>query len=356
MASAVLLAGGSIAAATGADTLSRTLWVTATVLGLALSLLWTVRSLVERRATVDVIAVLALAGALWVGEEFAGAMITLMLASGRLLEARAGALADRELRLLVERTPRTARRRKGDHVDGIPVEDVAPGDVLVVGTGEVVPVDVRLLTRGTFDESALTGEPMPVEHPIGDDVRSGVVVVGPPVDVVATSSASESTYANVVRLVEQAQAASAPFVRTADRYAVLFVPLTLALAAVAWAVAGTPLRAVAVLVVATPCPLLLAAPVAIMSGLSRASRIGVVVKGGAALEALAAGEVVLFDKTGTLTHGRPELASIATNTVRHPSRAARRRTCRSHAGSVSPTIQRALPILTRVSPTSPSRP
>ncbi len=166
--------------------------------------------------------------------------------------------------------------------------------------------------RGTFDESALTGEPMPVERPNGDDVRSGVVNAGPPVDVVATSSASESTYANVVRLVEQAQATSAPFVRTADRFAALFVPLTLALAGIAWAVAGSPVRAVAVLVVATPCPLLLAAPVAIMSGLSRASRIGVVVKGGAALEALAAGEVVLFDKTGTLTHGRPELASVVT--------------------------------------------
>ncbi|MGO4361832.1 heavy metal translocating P-type ATPase [Terrabacter sp. RAF57] len=310
VASAALLAGGALAALSGREELSGALWVAATVLGLALSVLWTVRSVAERRATVDVIAVLALAGALWVGEEFAGAMVTLMLASGRLLEARAAARADRELRLLVERTPRTARRRTDARVDRIPVEEVSPGDVLVVGTGEVVPVDGRLLAAGTFDESALTGEPMPVERPNGDDVRSGVVNAGPPVDVVATSSASESTYANVVRLVEQAQATSAPFVRTADRFAVLFVPLTLALAGAAWALAGSPLRAVAVLVVATPCPLLLAAPVAIMSGLSRASRIGVVVKGGAALEALAAGEVVLFDKTGTLTHGRPELTAV----------------------------------------------
>jgi heavy metal translocating P-type ATPase len=312
VASAVLLAGGGMVAVTGPAEVSRALWVAATVLGLGLSLLWTVRSVAERRATVDVIAVLALAGALWVGEEFAGAMVTLMLASGRLLEARAAARADRELRLLVERTPRTARRRTGDQVEDIPVEGVSPGDVVVVGTGEVVPVDGRLLATGTFDESALTGEPMPVERPNGEDVRSGVVNAGPPVDVVATSSASESTYANVVRLVEQAQATSAPFVRTADRFAVLFVPLTLLLAGLAWAVAGSAVRAVAVLVVATPCPLLLAAPVAIMSGLSRASRIGVVVKGGAALEALAAGEVVLFDKTGTLTRGRPELASVVT--------------------------------------------
>ncbi|MGO4599459.1 heavy metal translocating P-type ATPase [Terrabacter sp. 2RAF25] len=312
VASAVLLACGAVAAAVGADGVSRVLWVSATLLGLALSVLWTARSVLERRAGVDVIAVLALAGALWVDEAFAGSMITVMLASGRLLEARAAARADRELRLLVERTPRTARRRAGNQVRGIPVEDVSPGDVLVVGTGEVVPVDGRLLATGTFDESALTGEPMPVERPNGDDVRSGAVNAGPPVDVVATSTASESTYANVVRLVQQAQATSAPFVRTADRFAVLFVPLTLLLAGFAWAVAGSPVRAVAVLVVATPCPLLLAAPVAIMSGLSRTSRIGVVVKGGAALEALAAGEVVLFDKTGTLTRGRPELASVVT--------------------------------------------
>ena len=126
---------------------------------------------------------LALAGALWVGEAFAGAMITVMLASGRLLEARAAARADRELRLLVERTPRTARRRAGDRVDGMPREQVVPGDVLLVGTGEVVPVDGRLLARGTFDESALTGEPMPVERPTGDDVRSGVVNAGPPVEL-----------------------------------------------------------------------------------------------------------------------------------------------------------------------------
>lgn len=308
--SALLLAAGAVAAVLGAADLSHLLWVAATVLGLALSLVWTARSLAERRPSVDVIAVLALAGALWVGEAFAGAMVTVMLATGRLLEERAAARADRELRLLVERTPRTARRRHGDRVDGIPAEEVAAGDVLVVGTGEVVPVDGRLLGPATFDESALTGEPMPVERPSGDDVRSGVVNAGPPVDLVATSSAAASTYANVVRLVEQAAATSAPFVRTADRYAVLFVPLTLAVAAIAWALGGGPLRAVAVLVVATPCPLLLAAPVAIMSGLSRASRIGVVVKGGAALEALAAGEVALFDKTGTLTHGRPELTSV----------------------------------------------
>ena len=142
-----------------------------------------------------------------------------------------------------------------------------------------------------------------MERPAGDDVRSGVVNAGMPVDIVATAVAAESTYAGLVRLVEQAQAASAPFVRLADRLAVFFVPLTLLLAGAAWALSGDPVRAVAVLVVATPCPLLLAAPIAFISGLSRAARVGVVIKGGGALERLAAGRVMLFDKTGTLTHG-----------------------------------------------------
>ncbi len=317
LASAGLLGGGAVVAVAGLRTGSdawteaaRTLWLAATVLGLAASCWTTARALLARRASVDVVAVLALAGALWVDEAFAGAMITFMLASGQLLEARAAARADRDLRLLVERTPRTARRRGASSVDVVPVEHVARGDVLLVGTGEVVPVDGRVLGPASLDESALTGEPMPVEHPPGDDVRSGVVNAGPPVDLVATTVAADSTYAHVVRLVEQAQASSAPLVRTADRFAALFVPLTLVVAGLAWWLGGTPVRAVAVLVVATPCPLLLAAPVAVMSGVSRAARVGVVVKGGAALEGLAAGEVMLFDKTGTLTHGRPEVTSV----------------------------------------------
>ena len=207
---------------------------------------------------------------------------------------------------------RTARRRAGGAVVEIPVDEVAVGDRLLVGTGQVVPVDGRLLGPATLDESALTGEPLPVDRPAGDDVRSGVVNSGPPADLVATSVAADSTYAGVVRLVEQAQASSAPFVRTADRFALLFVPFTLALAGAAWAWAGDPVRAVAVLVVATPCPLLLAAPIAIMSGLSRAAGIGVVIKGGGALERLAGGRVMLFDKTGTLTQGHPVLAGVVT--------------------------------------------
>ena len=312
VSSTVLLLGGGGVWLLGAVPLSEQLWVAGTVLGLGFSIAWTASAIRRRQPSVDVIALLALAGALWVNEPFAGAMITVMLASGQLLEARAAARARRELSLLVERAPRTARRRVKGGVVEVPVDEVARGDRILVGTGEVVPVDGRLVSSGILDEAALTGEAMPVERPAGDEVRSGVVNAGPPIDLMATAVAAESTYAGVVRLVEQAQASSAPFVRAADRFAIVFVPLTLVLAGAAWVLGGDPVRAVAVLVVATPCPLLLAAPIAIMSGLSRAAHIGVIVKGGGALERLAAGTVMLFDKTGTLTQGQPALADVVT--------------------------------------------
>ena len=293
-------------------TTAAALWIAGTVLGLVFSVGWTVTAIRRGQLSVDIIAVLALAGALVVNEPFAGAMITVMLASGQLLEARAAARARRELSLLVERAPRSARRHVAGAVVEVPVDDVVVGDRLLVGTGEIVPVDGRLLSTAVLDESALTGEPLPVERITGDDVRSGVVNAGQPIDLLATAVAAESTYAGVVRLVEQAQASSAPFVRAADRFAIYFVPLTLILAGVSWAVSGDPVLAVAVLVVATPCPLLLAAPIAIMSGLSRAAHVGVVIKGGGALEALAGGQVMLFDKTGTLTQGHPVLAEVIT--------------------------------------------
>jgi len=288
------------------------IWVVATLLGLAVSLGWVVAAARRREAGVDVIALLALAGSLAVGEPLAGAVIAWMLATGRVLEARAQARARRELTLLTQRAPTIARRLTGDEVTEVDVAEIARGDVLVVGSGQVVPVDGRLLEAAVLDESTLTGEALPVERAAGEDARSGALNAGSPARMVATSVAAESTYARIVALVEQAQASSAPFVRLADRLAVGFVPLALGLAAAAWLVSGDPVRAVAVLVVATPCPLLLAAPIALMSGISRAARCGVVVKGGAALEALAGGTVVVFDKTGTLTQGRPVLTEIVT--------------------------------------------
>ncbi len=310
LASLLALAGGGAAWLAHEHRVAEWVWVGGTILGLVVSVATVAVALARRQTTVDVIALLALAGALWVREPFAGAIITAMLASGQWLEARAAARARRELSLLVERAPRVARRLDSTGVQTIPVEEVVIGDHLVVASGEIVPVDGRLLEAGAFDESALTGEPLPVERPSGDDVRSGVVNAGSPVTIVATADSQGSTYSALVALVEQAQASSAPFVRVADRFALAFVPLTLALAGGAWALTGDPVGAVAVLVVATPCPLLLAAPIAIMSGISRAARSGVIVKGGQALEQLGTGRVMLFDKTGTLTEGRPLVSSV----------------------------------------------
>ncbi len=213
VSSVVLLAVGGAAWLLGLETPAAVLWFGDTVLGLVVSLLWMVAAIRRRQPSVDVIAVLALAGALAVDEPFAGAVITVMLASGQLLEARAERRARRELSLLVQRAPRTARRRVADGVVEVAVDDVVIGDRVLVGAGEIVPVDGRLLCSAVLDESALTGEPLPVERGAGDDARSGVVNAGQPIELVVTAAASASTYAGVVRLVEQAQASSAPFVR-----------------------------------------------------------------------------------------------------------------------------------------------
>ena len=304
------LAVGAGFAATGASSWADASWAATTAFGLVPSMWWLIDGLRRREAGVDVVAVLALVGCLATGELLAGAVIAVMLGTGRSLEAWAAGRARRDLSLLLSRAPRTVRRYTGDTVAVVAVDAVVAGDRLLVTSGEVVPVDGVLLATATLDESALTGEPLPMERSRGELVRSGVVNAGPPFDLQASASAAASTYASIVRLVEQAQAESAPFVRMADRYAAAFVPLTLAVAAVAWLISGDATRAVAVLVVATPCPLILAAPVALVGGLAQAARRGAVIKGGAALERLARGRVLLFDKTGTLTAGRPAVAHV----------------------------------------------
>jgi len=285
-------------------------WLAITVCGLAYAL-WTMADSVrKRRAGVDLIALLALAGAVAVGELLAGAVISVMLASGRALEGWAAGRARRDLSGLLARAPRTARRYRDGSLEEVPLDQVEPGDVVMVAHGDLLPADGTVASgRAVLDESALTGEPVPVEHLAGDQVRSGVVNVGDPVDVVVTARAEESTYAGIVRLVAEAERSQAPFVRLADRYAVWFLLVTLAAAGATWAVAGAA-RAVAVLVVATPCPLILAAPVALVSGMSVAARRGVVVKGGGVLENLARCTTLLLDKTGTLTSGHPAVSAI----------------------------------------------
>jgi heavy metal translocating P-type ATPase len=306
LVSAALLLGGLVLPA-----FREPAWAIAGGLGAAAAIVNVWRGIRHGRGGVDILALLAILGALATEEFFAAAVVTVMVGSGEYLEERAQGRAERELRLLAERAPRTARRIDGGDVTEIDVSQVETGDALMIGRGDTVPTDGRLSEPGTFDESALTGEALPVHREIGSLVRSGVVNAGHPTRMIATARATDSTYAGVVRLVSAAQASAAPFVRLADRLAFWFVPLALAVAAFAWWFNGTPVAAVAVLVVATPCPLLLAVPIAIIGGVSQCAKRGVVVKGGASLEQLAGGQILLFDKTGTLTAGRPEVVHVA---------------------------------------------
>ncbi len=361
---------GSVATILGRPDLAWPAWAVPTLVVGAHLAISIVRDLLERRAGVDVIALLAIGGALLLGETFAAAVIGVMLATGRALEAYAEGRARRELTALLGRAPQVVHRyvvgrRDGDPIpvtapggpaaseasgapvsvletpgapaasqipgaagipeasgapappeaherlETVPLAAVRPGDRLLVRPGEVVPVDgVIRSPAAVLDESALTGESRLVTRAEGEIVASGVVNAGGPFDLQAIATAEDSTYAGIVRLVEEAGRSKAPFVRLADRYALLFVPLTLAVAAAAGVAAGDPVRALAVLVVATPCPLILAAPIAVVAGISRAARRGVIVKGGGPLETLARARVLLLDKTGTLTAGRPALAGI----------------------------------------------
>jgi heavy metal translocating P-type ATPase len=269
--------------------------------------------IVDGHMGVDTIALVAMLGSLALGQELAGAVVGLMFTGGATIEDLASIRARRELTALIQRAPKVAQLRVGGQLKEVPVDQVGVGDVLVVRTGEVVPVDGTVESReAVLDTSTLSGESLPVTIARGMPVLSGTANAGSPFEVRAQRPAAESAYAALVRLVEQAQTQRAPFVRMADRYAGFFLPAALLIACAAWAVSGDAIRALAVIVVATPCPLILAAPIALISGLSRASRSGVIVKGAGTIEALGRARTVLFDKTGTLTVGTPDVRDIIT--------------------------------------------
>ncbi|BCT75333.1 cobalt ABC transporter ATP-binding protein [Sinomonas cyclohexanicum] len=271
-----------------------------------------VREILRGHWGLDILAVTAIVATLLVGEYIAAVIIVLMLSGGKALEDYAAGRAKRELTALLDRAPRAAHRQLPDGtVEDVPLEDVAPGDLLVVRPSEVVPVDGVLESEAaSFDESSLTGESLPVDRAAGEKVLSGSVNGTAAALVRASASAADSQFSQIVALVREASASRAPVVRLADRYAVPFTLFALVLAGFGWWLSGDPRRFAEVLVVATPCPLLIAAPVAFMGGMSRAAKNGVIVKGGAVLELLARVKTAAFDKTGTLTRGRPELVAV----------------------------------------------
>ncbi len=270
-----------------------------------------VGSLAKGEVGLDIVAALSMSAALLFGETLAAAVVALMYSGGSFLESFAEGRARREMSDLLSRVPRTASRHRNGALDEVPLDEIAPGDLLLIRQGDVAPVDGTVESdRALLDQSALTGESMPQRLQRGQEVMSGSTNAADAFDLRATRRAADSTYAGIVRLVEAAQRSKAPMARLADRFSLVFLAVTVVLATGAWWFTGDPIRAVAVLVVATPCPLILAVPVALVAGLSRAAHFGVLIKGAKPLEALARINTLILDKTGTLTDGRPQIVSI----------------------------------------------
>lgn len=313
----VMIAGVLTLRAGGHDGVAR--WIATVYVGAFAA--WTVvgmiRDILRGHVGLDVLAVLAMIATLAVGEYVASLIIVLMLAGGEALEDYAAHRAKRDLTALLDRSPRIAhvirdpQASGSDEVTDAAVDDVAVGDVLLVRPAEIVPVDGILLSgSGTFDESSLNGESLPVSREAGSEVMSGAINGTRAVRIRALRRGADSQYQQIVALVRTAQDSKAPVVRLADRFALPFTAISLVLAGTAWVISGNPTRFAEVLVLATPCPLLIAAPVAFLGGLSRAAKAGVIMKGGAVIEQLAGVRSAAFDKTGTLTEGRPDLIEV----------------------------------------------
>ncbi|WP_040468375.1 heavy metal translocating P-type ATPase [Limosilactobacillus gastricus] len=253
---------------------------------------------------VDILAVTAIVATLAVGDYWASMIILLMLIGGDSLEDYANRKANSELKSLLDNSPEQAHRLNGDQVEDIKADSVKVDDVLLIRPGELVPVDGRVLEGDSnLDESSLTGESVPVEKTVGDQVLSGSVNTEGMLKVVAERTAANSQYQQLIHLIQQAENDPGRFVRLADRYAIPFTIVAYVLAGIAWWISKDPVRFAQVLVVASPCPLILAAPVAFVSGMGRSSRNGIVVKTGDSIEKLATAKTMAFDKTGTLTQG-----------------------------------------------------
>lgn len=281
--------------------------VVITVIGAVIALLMLldmIKTLRSGSFGVDLLAITAVVATLAVGEYWAALIVLLMLTGGDALEDFAATKANADLKQLLDNTPTTAHRLVDGQLHDVSVDDVQVDDIVVVKPSELVPVD-GVVTAGSslVDEASLTGESKPVEKNVHDELMSGTVNGDAALTVCVTKRAADSQYQGIVRLVQESEARPAHFVRMADRYALPFTLVAYLIAGVAWAVTGNPLRFAEVLVVASPCPLILAAPVAMVSGMSRTSRAGIIVKSGTALEKLATAKTVAFDKTGTITQG-----------------------------------------------------
>lgn len=260
---------------------------------------------------VDILAATAIISAVLLNEQWAAIIVVIMLTGGEALEDFAGRRAQSELRALLERAPMIARVVSGNKIVDTKINEVKIGDILEIRSGDIVPVDSKITEGATsIDESSLTGESLPQLKKVGDIILSGSVVIDGMIRAKVTHSEQDSQYQQIIKLVRQASESQSPFVRMADHYSIPFTIVAYIIATTVWILSGDPVRFLEVIVVATPCPLLLAAPIALISGMSRASRYGIIVKTGAALERLANVQTIAFDKTGTLTHGAPTVDAV----------------------------------------------
>ncbi|MEO8104823.1 MAG: heavy metal translocating P-type ATPase [Candidatus Saccharibacteria bacterium] len=281
-------------------------WVLGTVaLSATLPLLW---AMIEDVRTgsygIDILAITAIVASVLLGQYWAAIVVVLMLTGGESLEKYAEHRARRELDALLTRAPQKAHLLQGRKVTVVKVSALKVGDKILIKPGELVPVDAIILEGiSDFDESSLTGESLPQSKQIGDQILSGSIATDGAITAKALATASDSQYEQIIKLVRSAAASQTPFVRLAERYSIPFTFLAFAIATAVWVVSGQAIRFLEVIIVATPCPLLLAAPIALISGMSRASKYGIIVKTGSALERLAEAKTIAFDKTGTLTRG-----------------------------------------------------
>ncbi|WP_137597863.1 heavy metal translocating P-type ATPase [Paucilactobacillus kaifaensis] len=270
-----------------------------------------IKTLRSGKFGVDLLAIMAIVATLAVGEYWASLMVLVMLTGGDTLEDYASKKAGQELKSLLDNSPQMAHLIDGTKLTDIAADDVVVGDLLLVRPGEQVPVDSQVVEGSTtVDESSLTGESRLIEKNVGAELMSGSINGDQAITVKALSKAADSQYQAIIKLVKESAEQPAHFVRMADRYAVPFTIISLLIAIVAWLISGDPVRIAEVLVVASPCPLILAAPIALVSGMSRASKNGIIVKTGTTIEKLALAKTIAFDKTGTLTRGKLDVNEV----------------------------------------------
>lgn len=295
----------------GHQTLGEQIWLATLLIGGAPIVFQTFRGILQGKFASDIVAMLAIVTALLMGQVFAGAVVVLMQSGGEALETYGLRRAKTSLQNLLSRAPQFAFRKTGNSLEKIEVHQVRVGDQLMVRSGDLIPVDGTILEGSAeIDESALTGEPLARSKVKNDPVFSGTIDLNGAFEMRADKISQESQYQKIVRLVEKAQIEKAPIQRLADRYAIFFTPLTLLMAALGYLITQNPTTILSVLVVATPCPLILATPLAILCGINKSAQSGIIVKGGAPMEQIGSIQAAIFDKTGTITFGTPHLEEV----------------------------------------------